>query len=528
MATRESFFDLPNSPEEFGVILPPPDLRKIDYTALEWHALVRSFIEYVKTYFPDQFNDFVAANGVMMLAELMAYGAANAALHADVLANESFLPTARTRDAVSQHLKLIDRPLKRQTPAVVDISCRLRNPIQASVKIPAGQRFTVNGADGNPVTYELYRSPGDFTSDIEILPNRAGVIAVGIEGKFANPIVVISDGSKSQRISIQDVAILDEPIYVTISNGVESVRWERISAIERAGPNDEVYEVRFFDGGADIVFGDDVTGKAPISGQEITIRYRSGGGIRGRIGAAIINESRQIAVESPSVGFVEITFRNLEASSGGTDEESMDIAKRVGPKEAAALKSATTGQDYAVLAKNFRHPVFGAVMKAVATARTDLNANLVELHVLAEGPGGDPISPSEGLKRGLQAFFAPLMVLTDELRVHDGDLLPVDLEMQVTIARNADQSIVIESVDKAVSDFFDLTNREMGEGLYKAQLYEKIQKLDGVRFVSIHSPQDNIYPIDRSSGLTDSVVKFNQLIVLGQKKIDYFAERDTR
>jgi hypothetical protein len=223
-----------------------------------------------------------------------------------------------------------------------------------------------------------------------------------------------------------------------------------------------------------------------------------------------------------------MAFRNLEASSGGTDEESMEVAKRVAPKEAAALNSATTGQDYAVMAKNFRHSIFGAVLKAVASARTDLNANLVELHILAEGPGGSPTTPSQGLKQGIKSFFAPLMVLTDELRVYDGELLPVDLEMQVTIARSADQSVVIDSVDKAVTDFFNITNREMGEGMYKAQLYEKIQKLDGVRFVSIHSPADNIYPIDRNSSLTESVVKFNQLIVLGQKKIDYFAEREAR
>lgn len=528
MTNRETFFDLPNSPEEFGVILPPPELRKIDYTALEWNALVRSFIEYIKTYFPDQFNDFTASNAVIMLAELMAYGASNAALHADVLANEAFLPTAKTRNAIDQHLKLINRPIKRQTPAIVDISCRLRTTIPVSVKIQPGERFTINGADGDPVTYELYRAPGDFKSPIEVMPNKSGVVAVGIEGKFENPVEVISDGNKQQTITIPEPRILNEPIYVDVTDGSTVSRWTRVSAIERAGANDEVYEVRFFENGADIIFGDNINGKCPISGQQITVQYRTGGGIRGRIGAAVINESRQIQIDPPASGFVEIDFRNLEASSGGTDEESLDVARRVAPKEASALQSATTGQDYAVIAKNFSHPIFGSVMKAVATTRTELNANLVELYVLAEGPDGNPVTPSEGLKRGMKAFFAPIMVLTDELRVYDGELLPVDLEMQVTVARGADQSLVIDNVNKAVEDFFDITNREMGQGLYKAQLYEKIQKIDGVRFVSIHSPVDNIYPIEKDSTSIDNTVKYNQLIVLGQKKIDFFAERETR
>lgn len=528
MTNRETFFDLPNSPEEFGVILPPPELRKIDYTALEWNALMRSFIEYIKTYFPDQFNDFTSSNAVIMLAELMAYTGSNAALHADILANEAFLPTAKTRNAVDQHLKLINRPIKRQTPAIVDVSCRLRTTIPSPIRIPAGERFTINGADGNPVTYELYKAPGDFVSPIEILPNRSGVIAVGIEGKFENPIEVVSDGNKRQTITIPDATVLNEPIYVDVEDGANLVRWTRVSAIENASSNDTVYEVRFFEDGAEIIFGDDINGKSPISGQQITVQYRTGGGIRGRIGAGVINESRQISINPPSVGFIEIDFRNLEASSGGTDEESLDIARRVAPKEASALKSATTGQDYAVIAKNFNHPVFGSVMKAVATTRTEVNANLVELYVLAEGPDGNPVTPSEGLKKGMKSFFAPIMVLTDELRVYDGEVLPVDLEMQVTIARGADQTVVIENVNKAVEDFFDITNREMGQGLYKGQLYEKIQKIDGVRFASIHSPADNIYPIDKDSTSLDSTVKYNQLIVLGQKKIDYFAERETR
>lgn len=529
---RETFFDLPNSPEEFGVVLPLPELRKIDYTALEWNALVRSFIEYIKTYFPDQFNDFTASNAVMMLAELMAYGASNASLHADILANEAFLPTAKTRNAVDQHLKLINRPIKRQTPAVVDISCRIRTTIDQTVKIQAGERFSIVGPDGEKVIYELYRAPGDFTSPIEILPNRSGVIAVGIEGQFQDPINVLSDGNKRQTITVADALILNEPIYVDVTVGSDEngnpiiSRWTRVAAIERAGANDEVYEVRFFDNGADIIFGDDINGKAPISGQQISVKYRTGGGIRGRIAPYAINESRSILLDSGAS--VAIDFRNIEASSGGKDEESLDVARRVAPKEASALKSATTGQDYAVIAKNFSHPVFGSVMKAVATTRTELNANLVELYVLAEGPRGIPVTPSEGLKRGMKSFFAPIMVLTDELRVYDGELLPVDVEMQVTIARGADQSLVIDNVNKAIDDFFNITNREMGQGLYKAQLYEKIQRIDGVRFVSIHSPADNLYPFEKDSTEFDNVVKHNQLIVLGQKKIDFFAEKETR
>jgi hypothetical protein len=36
MADDQTFFDLPTDPEEFGVILDPPNLRRIDFSALEF------------------------------------------------------------------------------------------------------------------------------------------------------------------------------------------------------------------------------------------------------------------------------------------------------------------------------------------------------------------------------------------------------------------------------------------------------------------------------------------------------------
>jgi hypothetical protein len=48
---EETFFDLPNVPEEFGVKLPTADLRRINFTALEYDTLVRACVEYIKTYY---------------------------------------------------------------------------------------------------------------------------------------------------------------------------------------------------------------------------------------------------------------------------------------------------------------------------------------------------------------------------------------------------------------------------------------------------------------------------------------------
>jgi hypothetical protein len=519
----ETFFDLPNSPEEFGIILPQATLNRIDFSALEFPTMRRILVEYIKTYYPDEFNDFVTSNGAIMFLEQVAMIGAILATREDIIADEAFLPTAQTRDAVEQHLALINRPLKRQTPAVVDVSVSVSAGVPTGLRIPAGTKFTLTGADGNSLIYEIFRAPGDFTNDIEILPNKIGTIAYGIEGVTATPTTAISSGGADQSIVITDPDVLEDPIIVEVSTGNTSVRWTRVDALETRVAEDEVYEVRFTEDGATILFGNDVNGKAPLSGQVISVTYRTGGGIRGRIGANFINTSLSISPEAPATAPVEVFFRNLSPSSGGENAESIEIAKRVAPKEAATVHSATTGEDYAVLAKNFRSPTYGSVLKAVATVRTEINANVVELHVLAEGPDG-PVLPGIGMKRGLEAFFADIQVLTDEIRVLNGAIKPVDVSMDVIIDRNADPSVVRAQVLAEINDFFDISNRDMGEPLFRSRLISVIDSVDGVLWVNILEPDNNIRRIDANETDEDGV-KFNELITLGNQDIRFWYDR---
>ena len=120
MATSSStvLFEQPNVPQEFGVQLTPASLRSLDFSALDFDTLQRACIEYIRTYYPNDFNDFFASNGIIMLTELVSYIGATLAQRSDILVDESFLPTAQTITAVQQHLALIDQEIARPTPAI--------------------------------------------------------------------------------------------------------------------------------------------------------------------------------------------------------------------------------------------------------------------------------------------------------------------------------------------------------------------------------------------------------------------------
>ena len=522
----DTFFKLPTQPEEFGVALPPAQLRRLDFSALEFPTLRRALVEYIKTYFPDTFNDFVANNGIIMLMELVSYVGAILSTRSDLIADEAFLPTAISEEAVINHLKLVGQRIRRATPAIVDVEISVSAPLPTPIIISPGLQFNLTGPDGEELFYEIFRAPGDFTSTIVIQSGKRGIVAFGIEGIFADLVTVTSNGEPDQEIEILETDILDEPFIVEVTTGNEIVRWKRVDVIEQTNANDEVYEVRFTGDGVKIVFGNNIAGKIPLAGQEISVQFRRGGGIRGRISAGAINETRAIAPQPPASAPVEVLFRNLTPSSGGSDKETLDAAKRRAPREAATIQSAISGEDYALLASDFSSPIFGSTLKAVATVRTSINTNQVELHILAEGPGGTPVLPSSGLKQGLKTFFEQINVLTDEVIVLDGVIKPVDIEVTIVMSRNADAATVREQVIESVNRFFNVANFDLGSPLHLGNLYQAIQDVPGVSFATIFKPADDILPTDKLAGEgSPDGISINEILVLGQAKLDFFFER---
>jgi len=545
---------MPITPEEIGVELPSSDLRRIDFSALDFESLRRMFVEYLRTYYPDDFNDFVLSNGTTMFSELVAAACNIISERSDIIADEAFIPTAQSRTAVSQHLELIGQEIGRATAAVVEIECSIPVPTTFDVSIPTKSLFNFNGPDGSVVTYELFRSPDDYTSNIIIPRGKRGVIALAVEGKFGSPVIQDSNGEANQYVDIIATNVLDRPIFTYIKSGTTTLEWKRVDFLEQANANDEVFEVLYLDDRTRIKFGDNKNGKIPIEGQQIEIQYRLGGGVRGRIGRGIININRSIS----QTGYVtqNITFRNTSPSRGGQDAESLDSARKRAPRQYSTHGNAATSSDYTILSTGFFHPAFGIVQKAVAVIRTGIdqdldtivknirsaeteaqaktyllgnyvNKNIIEIYILQEGEDA-PVISNKGLKQALKTYLSNINVFTDELRILDGRLYPIDIDATVTVSRNVDPTIVKEQVQYAINKVFDISTREMGQALLKSTLVTAIKNVDGVLSVKVFKPDDD-YPSVKTI-ITDDIVHphsigVNELVVKGNENIRFFLER---
>lgn len=530
-----TLFDLPIEPDEIGILLPPARLRSIDFSALEYPVAQRSIYEYIRTYFPSQFNDFVASNGVLMLADIMASCVAKLALRSDLVANDATLVTCTSEEAAINHLALINQRWRIQTPAVVAIEVSVASPLSTDLVIPPGMTFNVRGPNRSQVLYELYRAPGDFTSNVVVPAGKRGVIAHGVEGKFASPFTATSPGGPNQVITIQNSEILEDPLLVQVATGDDSVEWVvTFDPLERFGPNDKVVQARIYTDRAELLFGDNTTGRAPLAGQRVTVSYRVGGGSRGRIGTAAINETRSIAPAPPATALVEVLFRNVAPSVGGVDRETLDQVKRRAPRDFAVRAFASdrpasivTPMDYAHVAGSFTHPHFGSIAKAVAALRSSINANQVELYVLAYGSGG-LATPSPGLRRALRTYINEFNVATDDVLVLDGVTKPVDVDMTVVVAKNADATVVKTKVWDALNQYFDVSNWDMGQPLYVSDIVETVAKVDGVRYVDLFTPANNLLATNEFASAGSTGVGINEIVVPGLLDVKFFYEVPNR
>lgn len=462
----------------------------------------------------------------MMMIEIVASCVGKLSLRADMLAQNSTLPTSFTEEAVTNHLALIAQRIKRQTSATVNIEITVDQPVLSDIEIEPGTIFTVNGPDNKPIHYEVYRTPADWFNVITIPAGKRGVIAFGLEGKFASPVEVVSSGELNQKYVVQDADILESPILVNVSVGGSSYDWTVVlEPIERYGPTDKVVEVNFINDTAVFRFGDNVTGQSPVVGSVIQFRYRVGGGIRGRIGVGAIDSARQIAPLPPSNSVTTVNFRNVTASEGGFDKESIEQAKRRAPRDYALQRSIVGSSDYAQAVSSYSHPVFGSVSKSVATVNSSINANLVRIYCLAVGSDGIPVAPNSGLKSGLVTYLSDLNVSTDFVEILDGVIKPVDIDMAVVVNRNTDASIVQTRVESAISDYFDISRWEIGHPFYLSDFIESIKKIDGVSYINVYKPLDNILPTNELGGVADGV-GFNELIVEGKRTVSYFYDKN--
>ena len=91
--------------------------RNADFQSYDYETLRKSMVDYLRVYYPEDFNDFIESSEFIALIDLIAFLGQSLAFRGDLNARENFIDTAQRRDSVLKLARLISYNPKRNIPA---------------------------------------------------------------------------------------------------------------------------------------------------------------------------------------------------------------------------------------------------------------------------------------------------------------------------------------------------------------------------------------------------------------------------
>lgn len=87
--------------------------READFRSYDYETLRKSFIDYLRTYYPETFNDYIESSEFIALLDVIAFMGQGLAFRDDLNTRENFIDTAERRDSVIKLANLVSYTPKR-------------------------------------------------------------------------------------------------------------------------------------------------------------------------------------------------------------------------------------------------------------------------------------------------------------------------------------------------------------------------------------------------------------------------------
>ena len=74
--------------------------RSADFQSYDYETLRKSMVDYLRTYYPEDFNDYIESSEFVALLDLISFMGQSISYRSDLNFRENFLQTAERRDSV--------------------------------------------------------------------------------------------------------------------------------------------------------------------------------------------------------------------------------------------------------------------------------------------------------------------------------------------------------------------------------------------------------------------------------------------
>ena len=515
-----------------------PDDRKdtlIDYASSDFLSLRNSIIEYIKAVYPLDYQNFSETDLGVMLVEVVAYMGSVLSLKADMLANESFLATARNRSNVQKLLELVGVRMRGPLAAVANAQLTTPTALGAAENAitipPASRTITVaSPEDGGQLTYTMYKIAAGrivaSNSDSTVYLNKAEAndpttantwtnVAL-LEGAFVVQKGTFTSYDSIKSLTLNQSPVIEGSIQVFIdAPGVPNASgsFKQVESIFFAsGSTDKIFQTNLNESfGGTIVFGDGVAGISPPVGSTYEVAYRIGGGTRGNVQKSYINAQATVEIDGDSANTLTATVENTSLATGGSNAESVDHAKKWAPLFFKSQDRLVTLEDYVARASRFISS-YGSIGKVTAAVRKAYSsANTIDVYVLERASDIQLQQATTSFKMQLLSHLQEKKMLTDEIVIVDGVVRSLDLVMTVSVDKNLlprEEEIKAKTRD-AVLQYFNNQKFDFEDPFIISDFTREVfSAVDKVRFAVVDNISSDIY------------IEFNEIIQLNNVVIN--------
>jgi hypothetical protein len=314
-----------------------------NFTNLDFNDLRTQIKDYLRS--NSNFTDFdFEGSNFSSLIDVLAYNSYITAFNTNMVVNESFIDSATLRENVvslARNIGYVPRS-KRASTAKVSFTVNTIGLNSKTVTLKAGIVALGAVENGN----YIFSIPEDITV---VVDNNGYANFTGIdicEGSYLTKTYTVDKSQTNQKFVIPNAGVDSSTIRVQVSS-VITEKYESYSNIFKVNKNSKLFLTQEIDDEKyEILFGDGIIGKKPISGNTIFISYiitngKEANGAANFTFSGILTDNNNYSVTN-NISLLTTT----QPSENGDDIESIDSVKYLGPRVYASQYRAVTANDY--------------------------------------------------------------------------------------------------------------------------------------------------------------------------------------
>jgi hypothetical protein len=314
-----------------------------NFTNLDFNDLRTQIKDYLRA--NSNFTDFdFEGSNFSNLIDVLAYNSYITAFNTNMAVNESFIDSATLRENVvslARNIGYVPRS-KRASIAKVSFSVNTTGLNSKTVTLKAGVVALGAVENGN----YIFSIPEDITVVVDNAGNANFTNIDIFEGSYLTKTYTVDKSQINQRFVIPNSNVDSSTIRVKVSSVINE-KYEAYKNIFQVDKNSKLFLIQeIADEKYEILFGDNIIGKKPISGSTIFISYivtngKDANGSSNFTFSGILKDNNNTSITN---GISLLT--TIQSSENGDDIESIDSIKYLGPRVYTSQYRAVTANDY--------------------------------------------------------------------------------------------------------------------------------------------------------------------------------------